>query len=92
MPDSLTVIGADDAGEELSGRYFDSRGVSRLLRMTLRDGIWTVRRDAPGFSQRFTGSFSDDGNSIEVLGELSNDGVTWERDFTHTYSRGKKET
>ncbi len=89
VPDTISVIGADDSGEGLSEHYFDSRGVLRVLEMSLSDRIWKVWRDAPGFSQRFTGTFSDDGNTIEVLGELSKDGVDWQRDFTHTYTRGK---
>ena len=92
VPDSIAIIGADDSGEGLSEHYFDSRGVSRVCQMTLRDGRWNVWRDAPGFSQHFTGTFSDDGKTIEVVGELSKDGVNWEHDFTHTYSRGKGDT
>lgn len=89
VPDSIAMIGADDSDEGLSQHYFDSRGVSRIYKMTLRAGRWHVWRDAPGFSQRFMGELSDDGQTIEVLGERSSDGVTWERDFTHTYTRGK---
>lgn len=87
VPDHIGIIGADDLGEELAEHYFDSRGVSRIYRMSLKDGIWKIWRDAPGFSQRFTGRFSDDGKTIEVLGELSRDGVRWERDFEQTYTK-----
>jgi hypothetical protein len=89
VPDSVAIIGADDSGEGLAQHYFDSRGVLRVYRMRLSDGIWTLWRDAPGFSQRFTGRFSGDGSTIEVAGELSKDGVKWEPDFTQTYTRGK---
>ncbi|THF87236.1 hypothetical protein E7T09_08810 [Deinococcus sp. KSM4-11] len=91
VPDSLAIIGADASGVGLSARYFDSRGVERELKMTLGGGKWTMWRDAPGFFQRFTGTFGEDGTTIDVVGELSKDGVTWAPDFTHTYSRGKAE-
>jgi hypothetical protein len=73
----------------LGVHYFDSRGVLRVMKMSLKDGIWKVWRDAPGFSQRFTGGFGDDGKTIEVSGDLSKDGVNWQHDFTHTYTRLK---
>ena len=85
VPDNLSVYGADDSGEGLVQRYFDSRGVYRVYQVSLRDGTWNVWRDAPGFSQRFTGTFSDDGNTINILGEVSRDSVRWERDFDTTY-------
>ena len=89
VPDSITIIGADDSSEGLSEHYFDSRGVSRVYKMNLSDGTWNVWRDTPGFSQRFTGKFSDDGKTIESSWELSKDGVNWEHDLTLTYTRGK---
>jgi hypothetical protein len=39
------------------------------------------------FSQRWSGRFSDDGNTIEGAWEISNDGETWEKDFDLTYRR-----
>jgi hypothetical protein len=44
--------------------YADARGVFRVYRMSLSDGVWKIGRDAPGFFQRFTGTFSADGNTI----------------------------
>jgi hypothetical protein len=90
VPDSISMIGVADSSGGLSEHYFDSRGVLRVMKMSLSAGIWKVWRDAPGFSQRFTGKFNDDGNIIEVSGELSKDGVNWQHDFTHTYTKGKK--
>jgi hypothetical protein len=89
VPDSIAIIGDEDAGGGLAEHSFDSRGVLRVLKMSLDHGSWKVWRDAPGFSQRFSGTFSDDSNTIEVVGELSKDGVNWEHDFTQTYTRGK---
>jgi hypothetical protein len=60
--------------------------------MTFNGSIWTLLRNAPDFTpldffQRFTGTFSDDGNIIRGTWETSSDGSTWVRDFDLTYSR-----
>ena len=87
FPRSIAIIGPDDAAGTYSMLYFDSRGVSRIYRMTFSGGIWTLWRDFPGFSQRFNGSFSDDHNTITAYWEKSSDGSNWERDFDITYKR-----
>jgi hypothetical protein len=87
VPDSISIYSTDNAARGLAQHYFDSRGVYRVMKMSLRDGTWKVWRDEPGFSQRFTGTFSDDGNTIKILGELSKDGVKWERDFEQIYTK-----
>lgn len=87
FPRSTAVIGPDDAARTYGMLYFDSRGVSRIYRMTLSGGIWTLWRDFPGFSQRFNASFSDDNNRITAYWEKSSDGSHWERDFDLTYTR-----
>ena len=55
--------------------------------MTLSDGVWKIWRDAPGFNQRFTGTLSDDGNTITGQYEFSSDGTTWSKDFDLTYRK-----
>jgi hypothetical protein len=87
IPNAYNVIGHDDAIEPCSTLYTDERGVSRIYQMTLAGGIWKMWRDSPDFSQRMTGTLSDDGNSITVRGELSHDGSTWEQDLSITYTR-----
>lgn len=87
FPREIAVIGADDAAEIYRMLYFDSRGVSRIYRMTLSGGIWTLWREFPGFSQRFHGTFSDDGKVITATWEKSSDGSSWEHDFNLTYTR-----
>jgi hypothetical protein len=93
-PDSLMVYGVDEAEPgAYTQHYYDSRGVARLYAMTLRDGVWTLRREAPdftplGFWQRFEGRFEDDGRTIRGTAETSHDGgATWEVDFDLTYTR-----
>lgn len=39
------------------------------------------------FSQRFTGTFSDDGRTIQGRWETCHDGSTWEHDFDLVYRR-----
>lgn len=86
-PQSIWVIGRDDSQEIYQVLYFDSRGVSRVYQMSLQDGVWKQWRDAPGFSQRFTGTFSADRNTITAKWEKMQDGLTWEHDFDLTYKR-----
>ncbi len=94
IPDSIAIIGCDDRdGPEATGgagcmvNYFDSRGVSRRSAIEAGPGIWRTWRDSPGFSQRFTGRISDDGQTIRGLAELCEDGTTWVEDLPMTYRR-----
>jgi hypothetical protein len=89
FPRGIAVMGPDDAAETYRMLYFDSRGVSRIYKMTFHGGIWTLWRDFPGFSQRFNGMFSEDNNVITARWEKSSDGSNWERDFDLTYTRIK---
>ena len=49
-PNSIAVIGADPRGGAFAQHYFDSRGVVRVYDMTFDDGVWTLQRDSPDFS------------------------------------------
>jgi hypothetical protein len=87
IPDAITIIGVING--QLSMHYFDSRGVYRVYAAGLDQARWRFWRDAPApdFSQRFTGTFSDDGNTITGRGQLSKDGKTWEDDLDLNYRR-----
>jgi len=87
IPDAITLIGVTDG--QLSMDYFDERGVYRVYAASLDQGTWRYWRDAPApdLSQRFSGTFSDDGNTITGRGELSKDGSTWEDDLALDYRR-----
>jgi hypothetical protein len=85
FPDSIAVIGAP--GEQLSMYYFDSRGIHRVYEMSVSEGAWRLSRDAPAFSQRFSGTFEDDGDTICGLWQLSRDGATWADDLAITFRR-----
>jgi hypothetical protein len=89
FPAGLAVFGHDDSQKDFSMVYFDERGVSRIIQTTLSGNVWKTWRNAPGFSQRFTGTISADENTIVGVGELSKDGSTWEGDLSLTYTRVK---
>jgi hypothetical protein len=92
-PDGFMVIEPAPDGDGYTQHYFDSRGVTRVYRMQLRDREWTLLRTEPDFSpldfaQRFQGTFSADGDTIEGRWETSRDGgATWETDFGLRYTR-----
>ena len=87
FPDGIQIIGWDDAVEHYAAHYFDSRGIARRYEMSLDNGVWTMWRDEPSFSQRFTGTFGDGGRTITGRWERSSDGSTWEHDFDLTYRK-----
>ena len=80
------VIGWDDTTAECTQLYSDARGVFRIYRMRLTDQALTIWRDAPGFFQRFFGSFHDE-STIAGAWESSPDGATWEPDFDMVYRK-----
>jgi hypothetical protein len=87
IPDAITIIGVTDG--QLSMHYFDSRGVHRVYTASLDQTTWRYWRDAhaPDLSQRFTGTFSEDGDAITGHGKLSKDGTIWEDDLALDYQR-----
>lgn len=87
VPDAITIISV--TGEQQMMHYFDERGVHRVYATSLDRDTWRYWRDAaaPDFSQRFTGVFSHDGNTIMGQGQLSKDGRTWEGDLDLNYQR-----
>jgi hypothetical protein len=89
IPSGIAIFGSDDSTGEYFMLYFDERGVSRKYEVTLREGIWKWWRNVPGFSQRFTGTLLDSGDTIIGKGELSKDGSSWEKDLELTYKRVK---
>jgi hypothetical protein len=100
FPDAISIIGSTDddrvdpstgmpvvRGEpRLTMHYFDSRGVFRVYDTSIDTEAWRFSRLAPGFSQRFTGTFAPDGDSIEGLSQLSDD-ASWKDDLRTTYRR-----
>jgi hypothetical protein len=101
FPDAISIIGYTDqdrvdktagrgsaAGEpELTMHYFDSRGVFRLYDFAIDAKSYRFQRLAPGFSQRLTGTFTDNGNTIVGRSQLCQDDATWHDDLQITYRR-----
>lgn len=84
FPDSISIIG-DTEGPRM--HYFDSRGVHRVYEVSVSEDALELSRDAPGFSQRFTGNFEEGGDRISGLWKLSRDDTNWEDDLQITYQR-----
>ena len=102
FPDSISIIGITDRDRvenapiddpaaatesRLSMHYFDSRGVFRVYDVSVNDQAWRLWRDAPGFSQRFTGTFADRGDTIAGQWQLCRDDITWNDDLQIMYRR-----
>lgn len=102
FPDAISIIGftehdridksanadATAAGKpQLTLHYFDSRGVFRLYDASIDDRSWQYWRQAPGFSQRFTGTFAEGGDVIVGMSQLCEDDVHWKDDLEITYRR-----
>jgi hypothetical protein len=91
-PDGLAVIGWDEGRGTFLQHHFDDRGVARVYEMTLDGRVWKLARTKPDFSpfefsQRFTGTFSADGKTIDAIWEIADDHKTWRKDFDLIYTR-----
>jgi hypothetical protein len=91
-PDGLAVIGPGADGAGYLQHYFDCRGVARVYAMSFDDGVWKLSRTSADFSpldfsQRFTGTLTEGGRTIEARWEICHDGSTWEHDFDLVYRR-----
>ena len=101
FPDSISIIGhmerdrvdparrttASDGAPPLSMHYFDSRGVFREYKVSMDGAEWRIWREAPGFSQRFTGTLSDAGDTVVGRWDLRKEDETWVGDLAITYRR-----
>jgi hypothetical protein len=102
FPDAISIIGFTQrdrvdnapgtdpsaAGKpQLNMHYFDSRGVFRVYDVSIDDASLRFWRDAPGFSQRFTGTFADGVDAIVGRWQLSRDDLSWDDDLQIEYRR-----
>ena len=87
IPSGIAIFGSDNELGQLFMLYFDERGVSRRYDVSFSDNILKWWRNAPGFSQRYSHTLSEDGRALIGKGELSKDGSTWESDLDLTYRR-----
>jgi hypothetical protein len=70
---SIVIVGYDASSPLCPLHYFDSEGDARAFQMSLSDGVLTIT----GESERFVGTFSEDGSTITGHWEQSTDGVGW---------------
>ena len=92
VPDSTSLIAPNPDTSNYLQHYFDARGVVRLYAMTFVEREWSLLRVSPdfsplAFSQRFRGTVSEDGETIEGAWEASDDGVNWRFDLNLAYRR-----
>src|SRR5712691_5285254 len=95
-PDSISIIGDTDG---LHMHYFDTRGVHRILKVTVTGEGWEMAMDRHSsagsfaladrpFSQRIAYTFEDEDRTMSGKARLSYDNVNWEDDLEITYRRG----
>jgi hypothetical protein len=87
IPSGLAILGSDNTMNEYFMAYFDERGVSRELDISLEKNVLMWWRNSPEFSQRMTFTISDDGKTIVSKGTMSKNGGAWESDLQLTYTR-----
>lgn len=92
FPDSLSIVSVDADGKSYTQHYFDTRGVVRIYQMTLRGETLTLLRDEPDFtplefSQRFTATIADGGDTIRGMWETARGPGGWEKDFGVVYRK-----
>ena len=86
-PDNVSVMGCDAANGTYFYLYSDERGVCRVYEMSIGDGEWKLWRQGKPFAQRFTGTFSDDGNTIAGRWDIAEGGADFTIDFDAVFSR-----
>jgi hypothetical protein len=86
-PDNVSIIGCDGANGTYFQLYSDERGVCRIYAMHIGNREWRLWRDGAPFAQRFTGTFSDDGNTITGRWEIAEGGADFTTDFDLVYRR-----
>lgn len=89
VPSGIAIFGSDDSTGEFFMLYFDERNVSRKYDVSFHDNILKWWRNEPEFSQRYTWTITNDGQTIIGKGELSKDSTTWEKDLELTFNRVK---
>lgn len=87
VPRGVAIIGSDGKNETFSMIYYDSRGVSRTMGVSVEANVLAWWRDEPAISQRYAFTISPDAQTIVCKGEASFDGGPWEHDIEQTLTR-----
>ena len=80
-PDNVSIIGCDGAKGTYFQLYSDERDVCRIYEMSIDDREWKLWRQGEPFSQRFTATFSDDGNTLTGQWDIAEDHTNYTKDF-----------
>jgi hypothetical protein len=86
FPHGVAIIGSDDVAGKFSMIYFDERGTSRLIDVTVGDRTLTWRRDNPEFSQSNT--ITTENDTLVSDGRMSEKGGAWGKDLSQVFRRG----
>lgn len=70
---AIEIIGYDASSQSYTTQSYDNQGNINAYQANLLDRTWTIL----GKSERFTGMFSEDNNTLTGSWELSNDGKNW---------------
>ena len=86
FPDGMAIIGSDQASGTLTMIYFDERGVSRVMDVTVGQQSMTWRHDDPAFAQRLTIS-AEGRDPLVSRGCMSEKGGPWTDDLSQVFER-----
>lgn len=70
---TIEIIGYDDASQSFFTHSYDNYGTVGAYQANLLDRKWIIN----GKTERFNGSFNDDGTILSGKWELSSDGSNW---------------
>lgn len=85
FPDGVAIIGSDGAGGGFTMVYFDERGTSRVLDVSVGDQSVTWKHDSPEFAQSLT--IALDGDRLVSKGRMSKRGGPWKDDLSQMFER-----
>lgn len=85
FPDGVAIIGSDGAAGRFSMIYFDERGISRIMDVTIGQDTVTWRHDDSEFAQRLT--ITKEGNRLVSKGLMSEKGGPWKDDLSQVFER-----
>jgi hypothetical protein len=88
-PDNISIIGCDAANGTYFQLYSDERGVCRVYEMSIDEREWKLWREGAPFSQRFTATLSDDGQTMTGGWEIAEDFTNYVPDFDIVYRRAQ---
>lgn len=85
FPDGVAIIGSDDAAGTFRMIYFDERGTSRLMDLSVGNHTVTWKHDNPEFAQSMT--IATDGDRLVSKGRMSEKGGPWKDDLSQVFER-----